>query len=97
MCRLGRERRRKKIAEWFRLEFKERVIWVVVCWNFISFGSLEAQPMPRREANASSLIRYLSSTAFPSHQGRRLLLVTVATARSPSQLRYCSLLHFLQP
>lgn len=55
-----------------------------------SLGSLEAQPMPRREANASSLIRYLSSTAFPSHQGRRPFLVTVATARSPSQLCYCS-------
>lgn len=80
----------KTIAEWFRLESKERVIWVAVCWSFISFGSLEAQPMPRREANASSLILYLSSTAFPSHQGRRLLLVTVATARSPSQLRYCT-------
>lgn len=46
--------------------------------------------MPKREANASSFTRYLSSTAFLSHQGRRLLLVTVATARSPSQLCYCT-------
>ena len=46
--------------------------------------------MPRREPNASLLIRYLFSTAFLSHQGRRLLLVTVATARSPSQFRYCA-------
>lgn len=86
----GKKEKKKTIAEWFRLESKERVIRVAVCWSFISFGSLEAQPMPRREANASSLILYLSSTAFPSHQGRRLLLVTVATARSPSQLRYCT-------
>lgn len=70
---------------WFGVESKE---WVI--WDSISFGSLEAQPMPRREPNASLLILYLFSTAFLSHQGRRLLLVTVATARSPSQFRYCA-------
>lgn len=73
------------MAVWFGFESKE---WVI--WDSISFGSLEAQPMPRREANASLLMRYLFSTTFLSHQGRRLLLVTVATARSPSQFRYCT-------
>lgn len=82
-----REKRKKPAAAvvWFGFGSKERVIR-----DFISFGSLEAQPMPRREANASSLTRYLFSTAFLSHQGRRLLLVTVATVRSPSQFRCCT-------
>jgi hypothetical protein len=49
--------------------------------NSTSHRSLVAQQMPRRESSASSLICYLFSTAFRSHRGSLLPLVTMATAR----------------